>query len=65
MLSPTEKQEMFQDARNPQRRDAFRQARAGDSLPSLDAYLEFLKSVHKVFARAPAGILSCSPLLPM
>ncbi|MBI5415268.1 MAG: hypothetical protein HZA29_00470 [Candidatus Omnitrophica bacterium] len=34
-----------------QRRDAFRQARAADPLPSFDAYLEFLNSVHKIFAR--------------
>ncbi len=50
MLSSKEKQEMLQDARNTQRRDAFRQARVGDSLLSFDAYLEFLNSVHKVFA---------------
>ena len=50
MLSPVEKQEMLQDACSTKRRDAFRQARAGDSLPSLDAYLKFLDSVHKVFA---------------
>ncbi|MBI5150414.1 MAG: hypothetical protein HZA28_06555 [Candidatus Omnitrophica bacterium] len=51
MLSSVEKQEILQDARNVQRRDAFRQARAGDPAPSFDAYLEFLNSVHKVFAR--------------
>jgi hypothetical protein len=51
MLSPTEKQEILQDTRNTRRKDAFRQARASDPLPSFDAYLEFLDSVHKVFAR--------------
>ncbi len=50
MLSPVEKDEILQDARSARRKDAFRQARAGDSLTSLDAYLEFLNSVHKVFA---------------
>ncbi|OGX10038.1 MAG: hypothetical protein A2Y05_01760 [Omnitrophica WOR_2 bacterium GWA2_53_43] len=60
MLSSTEKQEILQDARNAQRRDAFRQARAGDSLPSFDAYLKFLDSVHKVFARiSSAPNLTC------
>lgn len=55
MLSFAEKQEMLQDARNLQRRDAFRQTRAGDFLPSLDAYLEFLNSAHKVFARVSSA----------
>ncbi len=51
MLSSTEKQEILQDARNAQRRDAFRHARTRDPLPSFDVYLEFLNSVQKVFAR--------------
>ncbi|MBI5024809.1 MAG: hypothetical protein HZC18_07445 [Candidatus Omnitrophica bacterium] len=55
MLSPKEKQEMLQDARNTQRRGAFRQARTCGPLPSFDAYLEFFNSVHKVFTRVSSA----------
>ena len=51
MLSPVEKREILQDARNTRRRNAFRQAQARDPLPSLDAYLEFLNGVHKTFSQ--------------
>ena len=40
---------MLQDARSARRRDAFRQTRTLDALPSFDAYLEFLASAQKMF----------------
>ena len=53
MFSPKEKQEMLKDARSAKRRDAFRQARLAQPLPSLDAYLEFLVEAQKIFPQKP------------
>ena len=55
MLSAIEKKEMLQDARSARRRDAFRQTRTLDALPSFDAYLEFLASAQKMFPPIPSA----------
>jgi|GEM_PF-2998058 len=57
MLSPAEKQEILQDARNANRRDAFRQTRVQEALPSFDAYLKFLNCVQQTFSQAVSSVL--------
>jgi len=56
MLSEQEKQEMLADAKSAKRRNAFRKMRVADSEYSLDSYLKFLDSVHKVFSKIPSSL---------
>ena len=56
MLSNIEKQEILQDARNPKRRDAFRQTRVAQALPSFDAYLKFLNCVQQTFSQTVSSV---------
>ena len=54
MLSKIEKKELLQDAQNQKRRESFRKGLEENSLPSnsLDAYIQFLSSVQKIFSSA-------------
>ena len=65
MLSAKEKKEMLKDAGSEKRRDSFRRAQESveaASDPSLDAYLKFLTSVHKVFLRTDKSTLKTSAI---
>ena len=60
MLSPKEKQELLNDAKSAERREAFkktvRNTRFSDD--SLDPYLKFLRGMHKIFDRIEVSYLN-------
>lgn len=58
MLSRREKLEMLKDAQNPKRKDAFRQSKVTDPIPSFEAYINFLNGVHKAFSRQTASSIN-------
>ena len=54
---------MLADARDTQRRDAFRQTQVKTAIASFDNYLKFLRTIQKVFSSSSPAEQRSTPQL--